>query len=402
MKNKMKRREFINKTAWMTGVGMMATYLPLEAVFAAEKKTAFPLQAYDDNRVVRVYDRHAVNYDFSGIKPYWQTIDPTVLRIMLAKSLSEISGEAGENKSWRKILGGNASADLSARKLVIKVNFNNTIRDINTTLNNSPAMMGVLAKSLLEAGLKQENICFFDCSRPFPDEFKKQIRGNGLERVMMLGKTDSIPVSQETIFLSDNQGHLRDGKPTDQYPIPQCLLDADYLLNLHLVKIHDPGVTGAMKNLFGISGNVGFYMHQRGATKNFSVSNHLPDISLNQHIQQRARLNIAEFLFGGQSPDTVDKFTNEEFFPNGLPCSLIVSRSPFYHDTVLYDFVRAEYLTCGPVLKRFKVMGPDTWLQNAARQYAPWKFERGQFVKATTVGRPPKDLTFSQTNYVAI
>jgi len=401
MKNKMKRREFINKTALMAGVGMMATYLPVEAVFAAEKRTAFPVQAYDDNRVVRVYDRRAVNYDFSGYQTYWRAIDPVVLRAMLAKSLSEISGESSEEKSWKKILGGNKSADLSARKSVVKVNFNNTIRDINTTLNNSPAMMCVLVESLLKAGLKQENICLFDCSRPFPDDFKKLIRGQGLEQVVMMGKTDSIPVSKETVFLPDNQGHLRDGKPTDHYPLPQCLLDADYLINLHLVKIHYPGVTGAMKNLFGLSEEVGFYMHLP-AVKGFPENHNLPDLSLDENIKQRARLNIAEFLFGGLTPDTVDKFTNAEFFPDGLPCSLVVSRSPFYHDSVLYDFIRAEYQTCVPLLKRFKAIGPDTWLQNSASRYEPWKYEHAQFVNSTTSGLPPKDLAFGKIDYVSI
>jgi hypothetical protein len=257
------------------------------------------------------------------------------------------------------ILAGSKKADLTNKKVAVIVNLNNTIRDIHITLINSPAMMGVLAKSLMEAGIPQANFCIFDCARPFPVELKIEVRKFGLDQIVMLGKNDNPAVSEKTVFLSDNKDFPRDGKPTDQYPIPQLVIDADYLVNLHLVKMHSTGVTGAMKNLFGIAGNVAFHMHHKGP-KNFPVSNHLPDLSLNPEIKQPVRLNIAEFIFGGHCPDTIDKFENEAFFPDGRPSSLIVSRSPFYHDTVLYGFIRAEYDKANPekLLKDMSKIGP--------------------------------------------
>jgi hypothetical protein len=396
----MKRREFINAAASLTAIGLLPGTVFSQAVMAAGD---FTVEAYDDNKVVRVYDRKISNYAFSEDPVFWKTIDRSVLKDMLSKSLSEISGEKGEAKGWKKIFAGDRKADLSAKKVVIKVNFNNTIRDIHVTLNNSPAMMAVLTGSMLKAGLREENICFFDCSRPFPEEFKNEVRALGLHKVEMKGKNDELPVSNKTIFLSDNKGFLRDGKPTDQYPIPQVLMDADYLVNLHLVKMHSTGVTGAMKNLFGISKEVGFYMHQKGP-KNFPESNHLPDISLNEEIKKRARLNISEFIFGGHTPDSIDKFTNEAFFPGGMPASLIVSRSPFYHDTVLYSFIKAEYATCDPekLRKDLKTVGPDTWLKNSSNRYPAWKYDQAKHIELAKEGRPKKDLSFSNVNYRTI
>jgi hypothetical protein len=396
----MKRRDFLTTTVGLTAVGMLPTAVT-GCVFMANDN--FISEAYDDNKVVRVFDPKVTDYDFSETSVFWKTIDQDVLHKMLTRSLNEITDEKNEAIAWKMILANSRKADLSDIKVVVKVYFNNTMRDIKTTLNNSPAMIAVLTRSVMEAGIREENVCFFDCSRPFPDEFKNEVRSFGLTKVEMMGKTDGIPVSEKTSFLSDNKGFLRDGKPTDQYPIPQLLIDADYLLNLHLVKMHSPGVTGAMKNLFGLADNVWFYMHHK-PTKSFHVSNHIPDISLNTEIRQRVRLNISEFIFGGHTPDTIDRFNNEAFFPDGKPSSLIVSRSPFYHDTVLYSFMKAEYESCDPetLRKDLKKFGSDIWLKNASDQHPKWKFDQARFVEYQKNDFLSRNLSFNHLNLVTI
>lgn len=396
----MRRREFLSATAGVTALALLPKGLLANGLLS---NSNFSLDAYTDNKVVRVYNSAVASYDFSGTGIYWKTIDQNVLNQMLAKSLSEISGEKDVANAWKMILGGNRKIDLSGKKVAVKVNFNNTIRDVKTTLNNSPAMLAVLTRSMITAGVQEQNVCFFDCSRPFPDEYKNEVRALGLNKVVLLGKTDGLPVSEKTIFLQDNKGFLRDGKPTDQYPIPQLLIDADYLVNLHLVKMHSPGVTGAMKNLFGLAETVWFYMHH-APTKSFHVSNHIADLSLNPEIRLRARLNIAEFIFGGHTPDTIDKFNNEAFYPGGKPASLIVSRSPFYHDTVLYSFAKAEFEACDPakLRKDLQKFGSDIWLKNASDQLPAWKFDQAKFIEVAKAGRPQKDLGFSNVNYVSM
>jgi hypothetical protein len=394
----MKRREFIIASAGLTAYGLLPGGALARELTADDHGWPEP---YDDTKVVRVYDPHVSNYQFGGETIPWKTINQAVLAQMLAKTLLEISGEKSEAEAWKKILADTAGAKLTDKRIVVKVNFNNTIRDLHATLNNSPAMITALAQSLAGAGFQQQNICFFDCSRPFPQEFKAAVRQNRLEQVLLLGKGDPLPASDQAIFLSDNRGLEQAGKPVDKFPIPQCLIDANYLVNVHLVKIHMTGVTGAMKNLFGLQQDVAFYMHRPGV-KGFVQGFQLPDISLNEQIRKRARLNIAEFIFGGHTPDTLDKFTNEAFFPGGLPASLIVSRSPFYHDTVLRAFIEAEYETCVPVLTRFQTIGPDQWLRNSAARYPAWKFDHASHPEAKREDRPRKDLAFAQVNYVSI
>ena len=217
-----------------------------------------------------------------------------------------------------------------------------------------------------------------------------------------MGKNDTICNSNKDIIITDNIGIVReDGKKADILNIPQCVIDADYLINLHLVKFHDHGITGSMKNLFGMASEVWLFAHNNNEVP-FSKGNQLPDISLNEEIKKRSKLNISEFIFGGHIPDTIDKYTSEDFFPNGLPSSLIASTSPFYQDLGLYNMARAEYLTCTPVLKRFKKMGSDIWLQNSANQYEPWKFGHAEFVNSKNAGLPLKDLAFKQVDYISV
>lgn len=393
----MKRRDFILKTTAVAANAMLIGSLKARA----SQSPVWEPDPYSDTRVVRVYQPEVSDFHFEESVIYWKRLNEEVLSRMFARGLFGITGHSEASEAWGLILTGKTIQDLTDKKIAIKVNFNNTGRDINTTLNNSPAMMSVLAKSLISAGVKEENICFFDCSRPFPDVFKDELKKYKLGKLQLTGSQTPFNPSDKTILLTDNKGQLRDGRQVERFPVPQLLIESDYLLNLHLVKIHQTGVTGAMKNLYGIAERPGFYVHHQGP-RPFEYGNHLPDISLDPEIRSRARLNIAEFLFGGHTPDTIDKFTNEGFFPGGKPSSMIMSRSPFYHDTVLYSFIRAEYQTCAGVLKRFGEIGPDTWLRNSGKKCEDWKYETAGFTRSNQENKPEWDLSFRNIGYYTI
>src|SRR3974390_1687941 len=156
----MKRREFIIASAGLTALGLLPGRVIASELIAGEGRLREP---YDDNKVVRVYDPRVSNYKFAGEAVPWKTINQAVLAEMLAKALLEVSGEKSSGEAWKKLLAGTTQAKLSDKRVVVKVNFNNTIRDLHTTLNNSPALVTTLARSLAGAGFQQRNICFFDC-----------------------------------------------------------------------------------------------------------------------------------------------------------------------------------------------------------------------------------------------
>jgi len=321
---------------------------------------------------------------------------------MLARALYEISGQQNETAAWKKIMTGSETGSIAGKKVAIKVNFNATIQKIPNSFDNSPAMIIVLAQSLEQAGFAQKNITFFDCSRPFPDHFKSEIRAAGLRSLNLLGNKDGMRFSDKFIFLSDNKDFLRDGKRTDQMPIPQVLLDADYYVNLHLLKIHSAGVTGALKNHFGFAPNVSFFMHNKGVP-GYGKAYIFPDIVLHKEIHSRYRLNIAEAVYGGQTPNTLDCYTNKDFFPGGKPSSLIVSRSPFYHDTVLYAFAKAEYQTIGAHFDpKYQKQGSDIWLKNCAERYPKFNYDQSRFIDVDNRAKVKKDLAFDKIDYRSI
>ena len=361
-----------------------------------------PRDPYADNRVVRVYDGEVSDYAFDSSRTFWDCIDQKKLANMLSRAVRELSGQQKLRAGWRAILSGVSDTDLSQKKIAVKVNFNNTIQRLDTSLNNTPAMMIVLAKSLIQAGVKEETISFFDMSRPFPPLYAQQIRDSGLNRVGLFGNRDGLAESDKMIRIRDNAGYMREGKSTEFMPVPQLVVDADCLINLHLVKIHYPGVTAAMKNLTGLARNVGFFMHNKGVP-DFTSAFQLADITLNEEIHRKSVLNIAEFIYGGHTPNTVDRFTNEDFFPDGRASSLILSRSPFYQDMVCYDFIRAEYLTADPnrMLPQYRKQGTDRWLRNAALCYPCWKFEHGEFVYRDDEC-PKGDLHYENIDYISV
>jgi hypothetical protein len=395
----MKRRTFI-KTMAATVAGGFLPNLPGENLLFGKDETP-SFTPYDNNMVVRVYDPTVGSYRFQPDDVYWKMIDRDVLRSMLVKGLKTQTGEQTGPKAWRKILAGSANADVKGKKVAVKVNFNNTIRDITKAINVSPEMMIVVTQTLVDAGINEGDITIFDCSRPFPDAFKSYIRTAPLNDVALLGNKDNLPASTKFAHLTDNAGMVNNGKQIEFFPLPQVLIDSDYFINVHLLKMHMPGVTGAMKNLFGLSHDVASYVHF-GGSKPFPNASHLSDISLSEEVKKRARLNISELVYAGHSPDTLDKYTNEDFFPGGMPSSLVVSPSPFYHDCVLYNFVRAEYLTCPPPRPDIKTLGPDTWLRNAAASYPAWKYGLAEYVASRTPGLPPKDLSFEHINYISV
>jgi len=91
---------------------------------------------------------------------------------MLDKTLKTLSDENKVNKAWNKVLTGLPNGKIQGKKVIVKVNFNNTIRDINTVLNNSPAMIMALAQSLIDAGISESNITIFD----HHDNFQRNLK----------------------------------------------------------------------------------------------------------------------------------------------------------------------------------------------------------------------------------
>lgn len=366
------RRRFVRTSAQVVTAGLFAEALLPAQLLGAEG--SWKADGYNHKVVARIYDPTiSSSYSF-GDEFYWRKFDNAKIERMLDLGVMEIAGRNSVRKAWLRILPGLSPAS----KIVAKINLNNTRREWKAgALNTSPAMMIALTRSLNSAGVRNENIAFLDCSRPFPDEMKAD----------MLGECPGVRCESGPQVGSDVSQEMPYGGP---YIIPQIVLDADFLISCHLMKKHDGGHTGAIKNFFGMKadGKVTFAHGKPG----WMNGGQCRGIITHPEIRKRLKLCINEAILAANSPDTLDAFHFSEVFPGGKPSSLFVSRNPFLQDVVGWDFVRAE---CSRYPCR---VGPSIeWLKNCAGFLPSWDaaaIESGILVEGKP-GMPPKDMSYN-------
>ena len=366
------RRKFVGTSAQAAAAGLLTRSAFPSSLLAA---VASPWEAdgYNHKLVVRIYDPQvAANYTF-GTPYYWRTFDQGRLEAMLDAGIMQIASAATPQLAWQKILPGVSGAS----RIVVKANLNNTAREWKAAaLNTSPAMMIALTKSLNKAGVRNENVTFLDCSRHMPDEMRDDVLAVAPGVQLVTGPQPGSAAAQQMPY----------GGP---YVIPQVVLDADFLISSHLMKKHDGGQTGAMKNFFGMKadGKVTFAHGEPG----WMHGHQIHGLVTNPEIRKRLKLCINEAVLAANSPDTLDEWSFSDLFPDGRPSSLILSRNPFLQDVVGWDFVRAE-------CSRFPCrVGPSiTWLKNCAGYLPTWQeaaIESGTLVQGAP-GMPPQDMRY--------
>ncbi len=392
----MTRRDFLATTTVAAGGTMLAGF-QLGNLLAADQ--GIEPDPYNDRTVVRVYDPLVSSFVFgtSDRNFYYRTFDINRLESMLGTALRHITGAANVSAAWQRIMPG-----VSARsKIAVKVNINCS-HELNgdhgaywaSAPNTSPRMMAALARSLAQVGVRQENITFFDRSRTFEKEWKSDL--HALCPSVLAQGGGEVGASRASIVLGN-------GLPSVELPMP--VMDADYLINLHLLKKHNSGATGAMKNLLGLSNSVPRIAHQGGA-KEFHTGTLLKELSMNAEIRKRAVLCICEAVFGNRLPtENMGPLQKTDAFPNGKPSSLIVSRSPFFQDLAILNFI--NYEMTGSV-NTVCSDGRDGWLRNCVN--AVPNFTSDCLGAASLVSSPaasllpPKDLSYplAKVRYVSV
>ncbi|MDR3792824.1 MAG: DUF362 domain-containing protein [Terracidiphilus sp.] len=369
--NLLTRRNFVTASAKSLAAGILANTLLPGELFG--EKNSWESDGYSHKTVTRIYDSTVASAYTFGDEFYWRKFDIAKIEQMLNLGIMEIAKRNTARKAWLRILPGVTHSS----KIVVKINLNNTRRDWKAgALNTSPAMMIALTRSLNKAGVQNRNITFLDCSRPFPDEMKVDLLAQCPEVNCVGGPQAGSAESLEMPY----------GGP---YILPQIALDANYLISCHLMKKHDGGHTGAIKNFFGMKadGKVTFAHGKPG----WMNGGQCRGIITHPEIRKRLKLCINEAILAANSPDTLDPFHYSEMFPDNKPSSLFISRNPFLQDVVGWDFVRAE---CSRYPCR---VGPSIeWLKNCAGFLPSWQMgaiESGVLVDGG-LGLPSKDMRY--------
>lgn len=234
-------------------------------------------------------------------------------------------------------------------KIAIKLNMNNTSTHADSEeLNTSPQTCLALLRSLVnQGGVAQQDIVVCEpsrlitdylydkCSAEFPDITYADFEG-GEGRTRVEYYDNAIPYSVDN-------GKLATGLAT-------CIVDADYLINSSLLKIHvGPGVTLTAKNWYGATSihkdwrrnsHAGFNQNRQGV----KAYRTFVDFIGHKDLGQKCMLYLIDAAYG--SRDVNGKpYPKWEMAPfNGAwACSVLVSQDPLAVDAVGLDLLSSEW-----------------------------------------------------------
>lgn len=310
-------------------------------------------------RVAWVFDPKVATWD--GSNKYWwdeKSTSQTEADIMFSDVLKSLSGKDSGIKAWdalfRSFNKERRNEDVGYKtnqKIAVKINQNNTTSHADTTgLNASPQLVYALIASLTkEAGVPQKNITIFDASRFITDNiFNKCHKDfpdvNFIDNEGGEGRIKSTYVSNAIPFSIDN-GKLATG-------IATCAVEADYIINLALLKGHiGQGVTLCGKNFYGatsINRNWRYNAHDnfnqdpQGKDKYMTFTDFLG----HKDLGGKTILFMIDGFYGARSQDgpplLKDKWKMPPF--NNRWCSsLFASQDGVAVDAVGLDFLRAEW-----------------------------------------------------------
>ena len=294
------------------------------------------------NRVVWVHDVNATFWD--GITGYYGSyVDQEEVNAMIDRGIKELTGSSNTVSAWQQIIP-NYSA---GKKIAIKVNMNNcwnlsNCSDINIDALPQP-VNGIIA-GLKSIGVLESDIYVMEPSKLLPSRFGDPILA--LYPNVLIWDAYGTYGHAVTMNSSDPSLVIHHSSPIADSHLPDQFLDIIYFMNMPILKGHSDsaGVTFTFKNNFGLFWSISkFHPYCYIYSPNYSYDkNPLHDIYLNPHVKDKTVLIVADALFGHRRtnagpPQVWNTFGGK--FPN----SFFLSTDPVAVDSVMYDFLNAEY-----------------------------------------------------------
>ncbi len=310
-------------------------------------------------KVSWIFNPAVAKYD--GETGFWWDDNNTIQEEtdkMIGVAVLDVAGKKNEKKAWKAIFTyfNSTKKDKNigytpGEKIAIKINQNNTNGHHDSkNINGSPQMILSLLKSLInEAGVPQNCITVFDnsrfitdniynkCNAVFPDVvFVDNIGGNG--RV----KSTYVP---NAIKWSGNNKSVYTA-------IATCAMEADYLINLAILKGHQfQGVTLCAKNLFGAFNIHSDFRKNKGAHGHFSANKEGKDAYMtfvdfmgHKDLGEKTVLFLVNGIYAQNSVSGVPHLKWQmKPFNNRWPSSLFASQDGVAIDAVGLDFLRSEW-----------------------------------------------------------
>jgi hypothetical protein len=379
------RRRFVLAIAMVAAavvaIGLTQTLTSEKAALADELTANAPIgvaKGIHPGRVVWVHDPDATDWAGPGNGHWWESThtNQAAVNEMMARAIQNLAGEGDGAAAWDKLFKhfnetrgrGNEGYKIG-EKIVVKVNYVGCIRvwdrgdatrieDYNLRgrdyMNTSPQVIIALLRQLVEVvGVKQADIAVGDPLCYFPNEYynlchEKFPQVRYMEYVGKFGrvaaKFSSVPLYWSTPDAA--------GTKTDY--VPQCYVEASYLINLANLKSHNDmaGITLCAKNHYGslirrparVEGY--FDMHNDLSFNRPGMGHYRPLVDLMGHEQLGGKtvLYLIDGLYAGKhAKENAPRKWNSAPFNGDWTSSLFASQDPVAIDSVGFDLLYAEW-----------------------------------------------------------
>ncbi len=328
-------------------------------------------------RVVWVHDPNATDWDGYGSAGLWSDdahTDPAVVRTMVSRAIRGLAGRNTDAEAWdalfRYFNSSRGKGDVGyapGEKIAIKINntlcYNASAATLEKQWNyrynidTSPQMIVALLGQLVNVvGVAQEDISIGDPGRIMPGFIYDRVHPEFptvqyLSNPGGLGRT-AVEFSKVPFYWSTPAA-----AGTKQDLLPKSFAQADYFINLAILKSHDQGgITVCGKNLYGAlirnpDGSLGgkqynYYDLHRTLPRNSPGSGKyraLVDLMGHHELGGKTLLYVVDALFAGHNWSSEPVRWQMPPFNGDWPSSLFISQDAVAIDSVCNDFLWTEW-----------------------------------------------------------
>jgi hypothetical protein len=354
-------------------------------------------------RVVWVHDPDATNWNSAWNERtdifYWDEkyTNPVVVERMMSSALCCLTGEKTDKGVWDALFKyfnrTHNKGDVGytkGEKIVIKPNLVEGRRhnDYDNYADLSPQiLLGLLKQLVQQAGVPQNCITVCESSRYISDKFIDRCYAlfpnvtyaetnyydeAGFNDVNTDPRRPAVKPTEKDMIFYSGVNIKNDNKPIPNDKLPVPFVEADYAINLAIMKPHGSAViTLCGKNWYGCfcrkpgsqekRSNAHHYL-SAGRLREYGQYRVLVDLMGHEHLGGKTMLFIVDGLWGFPGPHgegSEPKKWDCPPFNGDYPSSIFMSQDHVAIDSVGFDFLRTEFVD--------KMVGaPDDYLHEAA------------------------------------
>jgi len=292
-------------------------------------------------KVIHMHSEGATSWDGSTVD-YWNYVNQNVVNDMVDQGVMALTGASAVADAWRALI----PTYQPGQAIAIKVNLNNSFacNEAGGKIDALIQPVNAVVRGLKQIGVAEMDIWVYDAIRAMPDRF---VAGSQYGEVRLFNA--SWLTCQEPAYFTNGGVTFA---PPSGIPAPtgiqitDVLVNATYLINIPIMKLHSPTSTGislSFKNHFGTinqPGNLHDHVTFGGSYFRTDYSAFV-DLYSNVHIVGKTVLTIGDGLFaanrvnGPPSPWAT--------FGNQVPNSLFFAVDPVAIDSVMCDLLDTEF-----------------------------------------------------------